>query len=60
VYAEMHRIQTPEVAQPTSSQKLPSDKIEEEDNATNESAAVFQYDACALDPFSVVNSAEER
>jgi ATP-binding cassette subfamily B protein len=58
VYAELHRIQTPEVAQQVGSQQLPSDKNEENDNAANKSTSIFQRVANALDSFCAVNSTE--
>ena len=59
VYAEMHRIQSPEVVQLAGSQQLLSDKAEEKDNVTNKSASIFQRVANALDSFCVTNGAKE-
>ena len=58
VYAEMHRIQTPEVVQLPGSQQLFSDKAEEKDNATNKGTSIFQRVANALDSICVTNRAK--
>jgi subfamily B ATP-binding cassette protein MsbA len=60
VYAELYRLQTPDVAQLEGSQQLLSDKIEEKDNAADKSSSIFQRVANALDLFCDVNGAEKR
>jgi subfamily B ATP-binding cassette protein MsbA len=60
VYAELHRIQTPEVAQLVGSQQLLSDEVEEQDNVTNKSKSIFQRVASALDSLCAVRSTEKR
>jgi len=60
VYAELHRIQTPEVAQLVGSQQLLSDEVEEKDNVTNKSKSIFQRVASALDSLCAVRSTEKR
>ena len=60
VYAELHRIQTPDVAQLEGSQQLLSNKTEEKDDVTNKSPSIFQRVANALDSFCAVGRSEER
>ncbi len=60
VYADLYRLQTPDVAQLEGSQQLLSNKLEEKDNATDKSSSIFQRVANALDSFCDVNGAEKR
>lgn len=60
VYAELYRLQTPDVAQLEDSQRLLPNRIEEKDNAANKSTSIFQRVANALDSFCDGNSTEKR
>jgi subfamily B ATP-binding cassette protein MsbA len=60
VYAELYRLQTPDVAQLGDSQQLLPNRIEEKDYAADKRTSIFQRVANALDSFCDVNGAEKR
>jgi subfamily B ATP-binding cassette protein MsbA len=60
LYAELHRLQTPDAAQLEDSQQLLSNTNEERNNAADKNSSIFQRVANALDSFCDVNGAEKR